>query len=426
VKLIGGDTKWNIERIVATANPSGDIKLINFSKKYYPVTKNEIDNEDIGRLNIIDPNAKQQWYRSEIRFSERYNLHTYYNGLSAFRGLDYLETSDLFGSIQRVVNIQSGILVVALYKIQPVYVNRDRLLDFNANQSIGRTSRILNIAEKVINDWGTRNPESVFERGGHVYGFDAYNGIVWRYAQDGQTPISENGRHIFFKRVGRNRMGIARITDKVITTFDKEHSKVYFSFKAEPEGFTVAYEDLSENKGWKGSYSFVPEMFANVNGLFFSFKNGILWQHNSNFVARCNFYGVQYGASVTSVFNPEPSAIKVPKAIRVQSNKLFTIPLINVLASDGYPLGQRSKLFQANKWFLQEGQFFAQVLNDYMDSAKRFRDITDPLVREVTALIEGRALKIDAATVQFQANDPSVQNRLRRADIEYFNSENTF
>ena len=124
-----------------------------------------------------------------------------------------------FGSIQKLEESTRALIVVCQYKTQPIYVNRDRLLDFNSNQSIGRTNRILNIAESLINNWGTRNPESVLNMNGRIYAFDSLNGIVWRFAQDGQTNMSI-GNTIRFRQLGTERLSIDRNTDKIVSGWD--------------------------------------------------------------------------------------------------------------------------------------------------------------------------------------------------------------
>lgn len=417
INLRGQDTKYTA---YATGTLAEYLGATGLERAYY-YDNDKTDNTDIGRPNIIDQNAKKQWFKDEIRFSERYNLHSYYNGLTAFRALDYIEVDYNFGSIQRLENTTKAVLAICQYKVQPIYVNRDRLLDFNSNQSIGRTNRILNIAEAPINNWGTRNPSSVLNIDGRIYAFDAYNGLIWRFAQDGQTIISENKNHNLFKAIGRDRMTITRLTDKVISGYEKEHNTIYFSFSATgaQSAFTISYEDMDETDGFKGYNSFIPEQFAMVNGLFYAFLNGNVWKPDAT-VARCNYFGVQYPFNVTFASNEAPKATKTPKTIRLQANNYFVCPIMTT-----YPQVMNSRLAQVAKWRRYEGQYTADVLKDYSDPSKRFADIVSTPLRQTTALLEGRDLHFEAMLVTLQAADPTIKNRLYRADVEFFLSEYT-
>ncbi len=420
VKLIGGDTKWTVETF-------NNIETIIFADEYYTSQKSSIRNEDIGRPNIVNANAKQEWFKNEIRFSERYNIHSEYNGLSAFRSLDYIEVKYEFGSIQKLEVAQHSLITICQHKIQPIYVNRDRLLDFNANQSIGRTNRILNIAQEVINNWGTRNPESVKNIHGIIYAWDSYNGIFWRFGSDGQTDMSLIGNVNNFASIGRERMTIARLTDKVVCGYEKKYKTLYITFSTTPTRpiFTMQLEDNERAKGWKDKVDFTPEQYGSINDLFYSFVNGIMWKHDSITSARCNFYGTQYNAEVTVSVNPEPDTIKTPKAFNIQSTNLFILPQIVVPLRSGYPLGQKSRIAQAAKFSRQEGQWFSVALKDYTDNAKQFTDIVNIPLRETTALLRGRDLKFESMAVTLRLNDPTVKARLYRLSTTFFHSENT-
>ena len=88
---------------------------------------------------------------------------------------------------------------------------------------------------------------------------------------------------------------------------------------------TIAFDE--ESKGWTSFFSYEPELMAGLNGKFFSFKDGELYQHNSRNVPRNNFYGVQYTSKVSVVFNENPSTEKMFKNIMLESNKAWSVKL---------------------------------------------------------------------------------------------------
>lgn len=80
--------------------------------------------------------------------------------------------------------------------------------------------------------------------------------------------------------------------------------------------FTISYS--KDVEGWTSFHSYIPEWMVNMNGVFYSFKNGNLWQHYSN-NTRNNYYGVQYSSEITPILNDSPIEQKVFKTISTQS-----------------------------------------------------------------------------------------------------------
>jgi hypothetical protein len=73
---------------------------------------------------------------------------------------------------------------------------------------------------------------------------------------------------------------------------------------------TVAYEE--DVRGWTSFYSYRPNAIDSLKNKFYSFKSGSLWEHydeNTN-LNRSTFYGTNYPASITFLFNDNPSLSK--------------------------------------------------------------------------------------------------------------------
>jgi hypothetical protein len=83
---------------------------------------------------------------------------------------------------------------------------------------------------------------------------------------------------------------------------------------------TLSYSP--SNEGWPSFYSFQPEHMVGMNGVFYSFDGGNIWQHNSN-ETRNNFYGEQYSSSVQGVFNDAPFERKLFQTISTHSTSAW-------------------------------------------------------------------------------------------------------
>ena len=68
---------------------------------------------------------------------------------------------------------------------------------------------------------------------------------------------------------------------------------------------------FNENvRGWTSFKSFVPEHGVSLSNNYFTFKDGIPYNHNSANTARNTFYGVHTDSSVEVILNDSPSVIK--------------------------------------------------------------------------------------------------------------------
>jgi hypothetical protein len=88
---------------------------------------------------------------------------------------------------------------------------------------------------------------------------------------------------------------------------------------------TLTFDE--EVKGWTSFFSFIPEFMTGLNGKFFSFRNGDLWQHNRKTVPCNNFYGEQFTTKVSLVLNDAPSTEKMFKNIFLEGNKTWNVKL---------------------------------------------------------------------------------------------------
>jgi hypothetical protein len=78
---------------------------------------------------------------------------------------------------------------------------------------------------------------------------------------------------------------------------------------------TISFSD--SNNGWSSFWDYKPAFADTLNANFYTCKDGAIWKHYDNTVAKNkgSFYGNTVDTSVTFVFNPEVSTSKVFKTI---------------------------------------------------------------------------------------------------------------
>ena len=88
-------------------------------------------------------------------------------------------------------------------------------------------------------------------------------------------------------------------------------------------GKTIAFS----HKGgfWKTRYSYTPTCYAAIDNVMItnntgtSYSNELFWEHEVN-PTHNNFYGEAFSSSLTIVSNQDPSAVKIFKALSLESN----------------------------------------------------------------------------------------------------------
>lgn len=125
--------------------------------------------------------------------------------------------------------------------------------------------------------------------------------------------------------------------------------------------YTLSYNRNVE--GWTSFFSYKPEAMVGMNGLFYSFKGGQLYKHNSN-EKRNFFYNVQYSSKITSVFNVEPLTVKNFKTIATYGNRPWTCTLVTDLSTGS---------IDKNYFVEKEGNWFAYIRSLPGDDNLRLR-----------------------------------------------------
>lgn len=72
--------------------------------------------------------------------------------------------------------------------------------------------------------------------------------------------------------------------------------------------------------GWTSFHSWIPESMVNMNGDFFTFKNGQLYKHHASEDSRSIFYGTRHDTEIEFIANDGASDVKIFKTLEVEGN----------------------------------------------------------------------------------------------------------
>lgn len=119
---------------------------------------------------------------------------------------------------------------------------------------------------------------------------------------------------------------------------------------------TISYSPTGN--GWTSFWSFIPDWMAGMNNTFYTWKNGSLYTHDTN-STRNQFYGVNYSSQITTIFNQDPTTLKMFKTVSLESNDTWSLTSttdINTGIID-------------DSWFIdKEGHWFAFIRRNTGDA----------------------------------------------------------
>lgn len=167
--------------------------------------------------------------------------------------------------------------------------------------------------------------------------------------------------------------------------------KIYPKNVKSPGRTWVFNEDFN---GWVGEHSYIPEFMTKLNGGFYCFKNGELWEQNINPIYN-NFFGVQYTSKISFVANAEYQNNKLYFQVKIDSDGRWGIPEMTTQPNETWPNGMKSKL-HANNFKLEGGKYWADIMRDMNDP----RYASEPL----KALFEGRVMEGSVLIVNMETN----------------------
>ncbi len=181
-------------------------------------------------------------YLNIVRHSKQYLQNTLINGLSTFWGdTDYKELNDVFGDILRIIENGDTLKVYQRKKPSSILIGRTEYVDMEGNPNIVQTSeRVLGAIRYSTTNYGTEFPESITKNNRYVYGFDIYNGVMWRDSANGIFPISgkyesaDGGNYkmeTYFKQKAKDLLVSGINGVDVETVWDERHKNLYVIFK---------------------------------------------------------------------------------------------------------------------------------------------------------------------------------------------------
>lgn len=243
-------------------------------------------------------------YLNFVRFSNVYLQDTQINGLTTFEATNYKELNDTFGRIISIVEVGDTLKCYQEKKPSSIQIGRTEYYDTNGvSNNVQTQSFVLGSIRYAIPNYGVIFPESISKNNRYVYGFDIYNGLVWRDSANGIFPISGRYADIgastdykmmsYFKAKAKALLASGVENVHVLSVWDEEYKMLFLCFKDavnQSNNETVVFHEPSDkwicftefNYTPYGGWNSILELsYSIVKG----FENGIgySWDEASRF-----------------------------------------------------------------------------------------------------------------------------------------------
>lgn len=339
---------------------------------------------DIGRPNVVIPDAGVEYKPTNIVYSNAWIQGTVINGLCTFDALDQNDLDQSNGPIRKLLLTskvqQYGNVLLAICESETcsIYLEETQILDNQGAAILATSGRFIGTVNTLRGGYGTLNPESVASSSGLVFWADVRSGSVVQYSSNGLAPISSIKMDSFFKRrlynyAGRDLYGcidgkrnryllyLKRLVEPTkLSDYAPQRESPH-----EPKDGAVAMFSYETNS-WCGFLTIQPEFLSQVADEVVSFRYGILYVHDSQ---AFEFHGYPFDSTVSILIGKPAAMIRSMQSITVEADRKPDW----VHARCEFPVIQSSDI-EASEFNMKEGLFHAPFFRDRLTPGYRSAD----------------------------------------------------
>jgi hypothetical protein len=322
----------------------------------------------IGRPNVIPSGIQSQIYeQSTVAVTDPYIQGTNINGLNmvsvSAANLSKKTYPTELGEIIRIGVVRdyqingSVLLCVTQYNCYAIYLGKVQYTNTDGTSQIATSDQILGSYNLLAGGFGTIDPESVHFFGTTARGWDALKGVIWRYSQDGLTPLSmEYGANSYSNKIA-NRSSDTRDSplQTAVAAYDPFFDEYLLCIKdiESDANETIAFNE-SKN-GFSAFYSMSPDWMATLNRFAMAWRSGQLY-----LLRGADDYNNLLGVDVQSSFAFVSKAQNPFDTLNVQSVRAY--------AQDNWSVAVKGiKRTRTSRQEANMGLTWSQEREDYFD-----------------------------------------------------------
>lgn len=325
---------------------------------------------------LVEDSTIQQHRFNSMIYSGIFNSRTGVNNTNQFSVAEDITRSidPANGSIQKLYAEDTNLIIFQEEKVSRALIDKDAIYSAEGQPMTTSGSQVIGQIQAYAGNYGiSTNPESFAVYGYRKYFVDRTQNAVLRLSQDGITEISAYGMIDYF----RDNLALVGSGGKIVGGWDMYNKQYVVSMQ---QYNSESYETLSfdeDSMGWTSRFSYKPSLIGSLRNNYYTFKRGNIWLHYADPILTltnyCNFYGAQYDANVTVIFNPETSMSKNFNTFNYEgsggwaleslySNTDVAFPITKTVNADNLA-ALENQLF-VNNFKRKENKYFGTIVNN--------------------------------------------------------------
>ena len=383
------------------------------------------------KASIVEEDNSQSRLSNSLIYSGALNSRTGINKTNEFSVAQEITRSldPVNGSIQKLYAEDTNLIIFQERKVSRALIDKDAIYSAEGSSITTTANVVIGQIVPYAGEYGiSTNPQSFAVYGYQKYFTDRNRNAVLRLSMDGITDISNYGMIDFF----RDKLSKVSSTGKIVGVYDVYNKNYTVSLQcvnsdgSDGEDYTLSFDESIN--GWNSFYTYKPELMFSSQGKFYSTNSGSVYEHYSQEVNRCQFYGVDNSSLIKFVFNPNPTSIKTFRTINYEGSNGWEVQslvsdetgsdqLNNVWSNNqNIAADNNSKIYSYDEGAYVDGNIkyragFDRKQNKYVAAIKD--NSPTPLAGQVLTSISTSGLKAYYATVTMKTDQTTDPGELK-------------
>ena len=306
--------------------------------------------------------------QSSLIYSGILNNNTRVNNTNQFpSGENIIRTLDpSHGSIQKLYSDTNDLLIFQEEKVSQALIDKDIIYTAEGQGLTTAGAQVISQINSYATNYGIgKDPLSFAVYAGRKYFVDRPKGAVLRLSADGITEISNYGMHSYFRDL---------LSDSDIKyiigcwdMYNKEYVlsvNSYDNAQQVDKSVTLGFDE--SNNGWVSRYSYMPEAGGSLDGSFYTFKLGDIFEHYTNEEHNKFYFYDAEPTTVDIILNQNPSASKNFLTINYEGSETWNISNIQTDTDSAENIVEYSYLNDdliISGFKKQDNKYFANIIN---------------------------------------------------------------
>ena len=392
------------------AEPNKDFQVGVIDENFSDFYESKVNSN--GRSDTVHPDEKTTYFPTLLRWGNPYQQNTNINQINRFQPLDFDEIDRSKGDIQRFKSRDRTLRVFQNRAVGQYGVYARFIQNNEGEDQLVTTNEILtkNNINYYAGEYGVGDQYTGLVSSNNIdYFDDPVRGYEVRLSTDGFTPISEIYKGQFYirnlitpynKTYLRSNGAKAKILG-CYNFFDEE--KVTLLQAGTNNGNAIDSYAFSFNERRNGYCSFFSynnaEWLLSAEDIIYAWKDGQIYSHN-NTQNYCEFFGVQYDAYITVVFNINLIEKKTWQSVAELASAIWACPIIYTNVKS-YGTQRQETLLIESDFATLEDMFHSAFLRD---------------INSIGGIINGDEIKGNYLVCQFKKD--SASNLITLSEIQ--------